>query len=122
MTGDSVPGFNELERVRSMSFSEHTPDSLVAGYAERLQNERIGRAALDMMFLNLPKPQRVSTPLLVLGAQCDRSVTPREVHATARAYRTEAEIFPNMGHDMMLEPGWVAVAQRIHTWLCRQGL
>jgi hypothetical protein len=38
-----------------------------------------------MVFLNLPKPQRVST-LLVLGAQCDRSVTPQEVRATARAY------------------------------------
>ena len=71
-------------------------------------------AALDMVFLNLPKPDRVSTPLLVLGAECDRSVTPQEVHATARAYRTQAEIFPNMGHDMMLEPGWIAVAQRIH--------
>ncbi len=26
---------------------------------------------------------------------------------SARAYRTQAEIFPNMGHDMMLEPGWL---------------
>jgi hypothetical protein len=70
----------------------------------------------------MPKPHRVSTPLPVLGAQCDRSVIPREVRATARAYRTDAEIFPNMGHDMMLEPGWAAVAQRIHTWLRTQGL
>jgi hypothetical protein len=22
-----------------------------------------------------------------------------------------------MGHNMMLEPGWAAVADRIHTWL-----
>ena len=75
-----------------------------------------------MVFLNLPKPRRVSTPLLVLGAQCDRNVTPREVHATARAYCTQAEIFPDMGHDMMLEPGWAAVAQCLHTWLCTQDL
>jgi pimeloyl-ACP methyl ester carboxylesterase len=122
MMAESLPGLNELERVRSMFFSAHTPELLVASYAERLQNEQIGRAALDMVFLNLPKPHRVSTPLLVLGAQCDRSVTPREVHATARAYGTQAEIFPNMGHDMMLEPGWVAVAERIRTWLCVQGL
>jgi hypothetical protein len=27
------------------------------------------------------------------------------------------EIFPKMGHDMMLEPGWEAVAERIHEWL-----
>jgi pimeloyl-ACP methyl ester carboxylesterase len=122
LTGQSSPGFNELERVRAMFFSAHTPEALVIRYAQRLQNEPNGRWVLDMVFLNLPKPRRVSTPLLVLGAQCDRSVTPQEVHATARAYRTHAEIFPNMGHDMMLEPGWVAVAQRIHTWLCAQGL
>ena len=109
MTGESLPGFNKLERVRTMFFSAHTPESWVARYAERLQTEQSGRAALDMVFLNLPKPHRVSTPLLVLGAQCDRSVTPQEVHATARAYHTQAEIFPNMGHDMMLEPGWVGV-------------
>ena len=64
--------------------------------------------------------QSRSTPLLVLGAQCDRSGTRREVRATARAYHTQTEIFPNMGHDMMLEPGWVAVAERIHTWLKEQ--
>jgi pimeloyl-ACP methyl ester carboxylesterase len=105
-----------------MFFSAHTPESLVVRYAERLQNEPGGRWVLDMVFLNLPKPRRVSAPLLVLGGQSDRSVTPQEVHATARTYRTHAEIFPDMGHDMMLEPGWVAVAQRIHTWLCAQGL
>ena len=32
-------------------------------------------------------------------------------------YGTEAEIFPNMAHAMMLEPGWRAVAERICGWL-----
>ena len=68
------------------------------------------------------KPQRISTPLLVLGAGLDRLVTTKEVHAAARAYRTEAEIFAGMGHDMMLEPGWSAVAERIRTWLASRGL
>jgi pimeloyl-ACP methyl ester carboxylesterase len=58
----------------------------------------------------------------LIGCAMRRSVTPKEVRATARAYHTQAEVFPNMGHDMMLKPGWVAVAQRIHTWLCTQGL
>jgi pimeloyl-ACP methyl ester carboxylesterase len=111
----SIPG-------KACAVSGNRAGSLVARYAERLQTERSGRAALDMVFLNLPKPHRVSTPLLVLRAQCDRSVTPQEVHATARAYHTQAEIFPYMGHDMMLESGWLAVAQRIHTWLRAQGL
>jgi alpha-beta hydrolase superfamily lysophospholipase len=55
--------------------------------------------------------------VLVLGAECDGSISAEEVRATARAYRTEAELFPGMGHDMMLEPEWATVAERIHTWL-----
>ncbi len=39
-----------------------------------------------------------------------------DVRATARAYATEPEFF-DMGHNMMLEPGWADVAGRIHAWL-----
>ncbi len=72
--------------------------------------------------LNLPRPKRVTAPLLVLGAQDDNAHTAKEIRATARAYGTEAEFFPEMGHDMMLEPGWNAVAERIDTWLSARGL
>jgi hypothetical protein len=48
--------------------------------------------------------------------------TMAEVSATAQAYQTEAEFFPNMGHNMMLEPGWRAVAERIDGWLTDRGL
>ena len=89
-------------------------------YATRLQEES-ARTGFDGL-LNLPRPKRVTTTLLVLGAHSDGAVTPKEVRATARAYRTEAEFFPNIGHDMMLEPGWAAVAERIHTWLGTHGL
>jgi hypothetical protein len=68
------------------------------------------------MLLSRAKPQRISTPLLVLGAGLDRSITTKKVHPTARVYRTEPEIFAGMGHDMMLEPGWPAIAECIHTW------
>ena len=26
-------------------------------------------------------------------------------------------MFPDMGHNMMLEPGWASVAERIHSWM-----
>jgi pimeloyl-ACP methyl ester carboxylesterase len=119
--GRSLPGFNELDRVRFMFFSEHTPESLIVRYAARLEKEPIGKAAFDMMFLDLPKPGRISTPMLVLGGQRDHSVTVEEVDFTARTYETVPEVFLDMGHDLMLEPGWLDVAERIHVWLCAQG-
>jgi pimeloyl-ACP methyl ester carboxylesterase len=60
--------------------------------------------------------------MLVLGATDDGCFTVKEAHATARAYGTEAEIFSGMGHNMMLEPGWQAVAERIVGWLTDRGL
>lgn len=116
-TTKSLHGFSSPELARESFFSETTDESDVKRYAARLGEEFAGRLTLDTVLLELPKPNRVRTPLLVLGAECDGCITLKEVHATARAYRTKAEIFPQMGHDMMLEPGWQAVAERIHTWL-----
>jgi alpha-beta hydrolase superfamily lysophospholipase len=115
ITGKSLPYVNTLELARERFFSAQMPDSLVVEYPTRLQHES-ARIGIDCL-VRLPRTRRVTTPLLVLGADDDDAHTRKEVRATARAYRTKAECFPNMGHDMMLEPGWVAVAERIHTWL-----
>lgn len=116
LTGKSLRGVNTPQLARESLFSPETPESDAARHVARL-NEESARVMRDQMMLDLPRPKRVTTPLLVLGAEYDGTFTPQEVHATARAYRTEAEIFPDMGHDMMLEPGWPAVAERIHGWL-----
>jgi pimeloyl-ACP methyl ester carboxylesterase len=115
-TGKSLAYVNTLELARERLFSARLPDSQVVHYAALLQEEST-RIGLDCLVLNLPRPKRVTTPLLVLGAENDTAHTAREVRATARAYRTEAEFFPDMGHNMMLEPGWAAVAERIQAWL-----
>jgi alpha-beta hydrolase superfamily lysophospholipase len=77
-------------------------------------------AFLDMVALDLPKPEKVRTPLLVLGAARDNMIGPREVESTARAYNTQAEIIPDVAHNSMLELGWQSVAERILTWLNEQ--
>jgi pimeloyl-ACP methyl ester carboxylesterase len=120
ITGKSLAYVNTPELARERFFSAHTPEAHVLEYASRLQ-EASARAGVDGL-LTLPRPKRVTTTLLVLGANDDGAVTRNEVRATARAYRTQAEFFPDMGHDMMLEPGWATVAQRIHAWLGSQGL
>jgi alpha-beta hydrolase superfamily lysophospholipase len=74
-------------------------------------------AFLDMVALDLPKPSRIKTPLLILGAANDNMLKPREIEATARAYKTKAEIIPGVAHNSMLEQGWQLVAERILRWL-----
>lgn len=119
VTGESLRYVNTPELARERFFSPQTPEDVVRRYAARLSEES-ARQGVDGL-LKLPKPGRVSAPLLVLGALEDGAVSQREVRATARAYRTEPEFFP-MGHDMMLEPGWAAVAERIDGWLGGRGL
>jgi pimeloyl-ACP methyl ester carboxylesterase len=103
--------------ARESFFSQSIPDADVARYAAQLDEEYVGKMVLDVLLLDRPKPDLVTTPLLVLGAENDIIFTQQEVRATAAAYHTEAEFFPKMAHDMMLEPGWADVAERIHTWL-----
>jgi pimeloyl-ACP methyl ester carboxylesterase len=121
LTGKALPYINSPQLARERFFSPHTPEADVRKYAARLQEDS-SRIGIDCLLLRLPRPKRVSTPMLVLGAEEDGAHTRHEIIATAHAYGTEAEFFPDMGHNMMLEPGWVAVAERIHTWLGTRGL
>ncbi|TVS78232.1 alpha/beta hydrolase [Mycobacterium helveticum] len=121
VTGKSLAYVNTPELARERFFSGRMPEPDVVRYAARLQEEST-RIGLDCLVLNLPRPHRVTAPMLVLGAGEDRAHTAQEIRATARAYRTEAEFIPGLGHDMMLEPGWAAAAERIDEWLVAQGL
>ncbi|ULP46321.1 alpha/beta hydrolase [Mycolicibacter virginiensis] len=120
-TGKSLKLVHSPERAREAFYSATTPESDVVRHAARLQEE-CQRALLDGMLLKTARPKRITTPLLVLGAEHDGCITFKATRALARACGTDAEIFAGMGHNMMLEPGWDAVAQRIHGWLGERGL
>jgi pimeloyl-ACP methyl ester carboxylesterase len=106
--------------TRQAFYSANTPEPLVARYSSRLQQESHRALSVDMVYRDLPRPELVTTPVLVLGGHDDWMVRPKQVRATAAAYRTTPEFFP-MGHNMMLEPGWRAVADRIASWLAERG-
>ena len=111
------------ELARDSLFSQISEADLMR-YFEKLQPESFVME-LETMVLNLPKPKKVlagKTPMLVLAAEKDRVFSVKEEQRTARAYGTEAEIFPDMAHDMMLEPNWKLVANRILDWLDTSGL
>jgi pimeloyl-ACP methyl ester carboxylesterase len=120
ITGKWLHCVNSAKLAREAFFSAHSPEAEVVGFAARFREE--SARAIRGMMSDLPRPEHVTVPLLVLGAGDDGIISAEEVRATARAYRTEAEIFPDIGHDMMLEAGWTAVADRIHNWLVAGGL
>jgi len=100
-------------------FSKDLPEELLVKYWKQTQDDSF-MAFVDMVVLDLPKPEKVKTPLLVLGASLDNMIAPIEVEATARAYNTHAEIIPGVAHNSMLEQRWKSVAERILIWLNEQ--
>ncbi|NTW51769.1 MAG: alpha/beta hydrolase [Chlorobiaceae bacterium] len=121
LTLSLLPVVDTPQMVREMFFSPDIADEKVSECFVRLQDESY-RVYLDMLGLNLPKLNGIGLPLLVLGAENDRIISVKEVVATAHRYGVEAEIFPDMAHNMILESGWQKVADRILSWLDQQGL
>jgi pimeloyl-ACP methyl ester carboxylesterase len=111
----AYPAVSKPEYAREWLFSPGIPDEQLARHYARLQDESY-RALLDTLFLNLPNPSKVKTPVQVLGAENDAIFSVEEVRATARAYGVEAIIFPAMAHNMIVEPGWRDVADTIMRW------
>jgi len=73
--------------AREAFFSDDLPDEQLLEYWKQMQDDSF-RAFLDMVALDLPKPEKVKTPLLVLGVARDNMLKPGEIEATARAYNT----------------------------------
>jgi len=107
--------------AREILFSEDLAYEQLPAYTKQLQEES-AMAFYDMLGLDLPKPGRITTPMLVLGGSRDNNIKPGEIMATARAYNAQSMIFPDVAHDMMLEPRWQSVADRIVNWLKERNL
>jgi len=97
-------------------FSDGFPNDKFLEYYRHIQAESV-RMAVETTFFVFPRPKRIKTPLLVLGAANDRVFSVSEEQKTARAYKTQAILYPDMAHNMMLERDWRAVADKILNWL-----
>lgn len=111
-----------LAGARDMFFAAATPESVVSESIVRLQPDSTRAILGDMVALKLVKTTRVTTPILVLGGEQDAIYRVSDVHATAKAYGTQATFIPDMGHGMALEPKWATAAGRILSWLQERGL
>ena len=58
--------------------------------------------------------------MLVLGADADTIISRRDVRQTAATYGVRPEFLAETGHDLMLDPQWPKVAERIAEWLSAQ--
>ena len=101
---------------RTQGVAADLPDDELLAYWRQMQDDSY-RAFLDMVALDLPRAERIRTPLLVPGVGRDNMIAPAEIADTARAYGTHAEIVPEAAHDSMLDPRWRNVAERILAWL-----
>lgn len=112
LTWSLWPLVKTKKRTRNAFFSENIPDSKLNTFFLRMQDESY-MGFWDMLLFRLPSPKKVKTPVMVLGAEKDTIFSVKEIQSTARAYGTEAVIFKNMAHDMMLEENWQDVADYI---------
>lgn len=116
LTLSLLPFIATPQLTREAFFSEDLPDEQLMIYCKQMQDDSF-MAFLDMVALDLPKPEKIKTPMLVLGAALDNMISPHNIEATASAYNTKAEIIPGVAHNSMLELKWQAVADRILNWL-----
>ncbi len=108
--------------LKSALFAQPVSDEDLNRYFQMSQLES-HRALWDMAMFNLPQTHRIKkTPLKIIGAQRDHLIAPSLVEMTARNYGTEAEIFADMGHGLMLERDWKKPAQSILDFLTAKGL
>lgn len=111
-----------LETLREALFSQPVAVDDLKRFYSLAQAESF-RAIWDMTLFNLPHPSRVAkSPLLVMGTEFDHLVPVSLVEMTARTYNVVAEIFPGMGHGLMLERDWKKPARHILEWLETRGL
>ena len=114
------PSYGSLDTMRRLLFSPDLPTEKLRKFFNYVQAES-QVVSLDMMGLNplRLRPGPLSIPVLVLGAQHDVFVSPALVRETARFYRAECHICPNMAHAMMLEANWREMADYLLAWIAR---
>ena len=108
------------ELSKEAFFEKNIEQEKLEKYFSQIQDESY-LGFLDMLFLNLPKPQKKSGKMLVCGLENDTFVKPKEIIKTANAYGADYKIFPGMSHDLMVDGNWKEPADYVISWLGSKG-
>jgi len=118
---DPLRLIDDPKLAKEMLFSPTLSDAEFNQYYKHLQQDSF-LATMEALLFRLPRPRKAKTPMLILAGGKDRIFSVKEAQATARAYHTQAVVFPNMAHEMMLDPEWQKVADEMLGWLNQRGL
>ena len=112
--GEVIPRRQEV--VKYLFFSPQMPDAEFQKYFRKLGGESLV-ASLQMLigwaaWCPTYRPL-ASTPVIILGAENDVSVTESAVRHVAKRMGVEPEMVPDLAHDMMLDCNLKEAAQKI---------
>lgn len=109
---------NSKEKSKHAFFSDNLPDDELQEYTKNMCAESY-RVFLNMLVPNIRLNYHQQIPMLVLGAEKDTIFSVEENKSTAKKYKADLEIIPNIAHDMMLDVGREIVMERIHRFIQR---
>ncbi|MDW8419976.1 MAG: alpha/beta fold hydrolase [Chitinophagales bacterium] len=116
LTMSTAPFSANTRIIRKIAFSPDADEALLENVKNHMEPESY-MAYLDMLFLDLHRPQKISIPLLFLYAARDFVVDYPGWKATADGFGAEQQVVPDVAHDMFLDTRWHMTAERIAHWL-----
>lgn len=116
LTFDTRKLMRTHELVRRSCFSEDLSPEITQKFFQATDDESV-LINLDMSKAALPNPEKVQDPIMVMGSENDFFFPRQQVRETARAYGTEAHIFPDTAHVIPLEKVWPEAAEMIESWV-----
>ena len=107
---------NTPKNFRQILCSKNIADEDISKYITKIDSESF-KAYIDMLGLNLVNPKKIKTPLIIIGGEKDFAVPEKTLRKTCKVYGVEPIIFEGMGHNIMLEPEYKIVANKIVEWI-----
>jgi non-heme chloroperoxidase len=110
-------GQASVEALHKALFAGPMPAEKLVAYHRRFQRES-RRAIWDLTLFDLPRAWRMRRPpMLVLLAERDALFPLGQSRTAFAAVGLRTDVLAELGHAVMLEPGWQRAADRLIRWL-----
>lgn len=116
LTLSLYPLVKNVEKARHMFLDMDTSQEDSADFQKHLSDESY-LAFLDMLIFALPKPEKQSLPMLVIGGEMDTIFRPDTQQWTAQKYGCDCHIVPDSPHNLMMSKHWKETAEILLDWL-----